>query len=635
MVMQRHHRIDLIILYCMLAVRRPFTRNTMSRGFFATVALFAALALAVNSFQDQANDLRDDEVLIPSDHCRKCKTIPGDESWPSQSQWESLANAVDGNLLRPLPAASPCYFGDVYSKDECARILANWTNSDFHAGHPSSIMFPLYTGLACIPTADPTSGNCTQGTYPVYVVDARKTSDIQHAVNFARNHNIRLVIKNTGHDFAGKSAGLASLSILTHHLKNIAFIDHYNDASTSYTGPALKVSAGAQSRDVYAAARDHGVMVVGGEGETVGFAGGYIQQGGHSPLSSILGMAVDSVLSMEVVLADGTFVTTDANTLPDLFWALRGGGPSTFGVLVSVTVKAHPDIPVALSQFSFDASARDMEALQNGNNSRPDFWAVVRSYFDVAVEHADRGIYGYWNIRTDTAGNINFVMMPLFSPQHGFEAVQELTNPILEKAKEVSIAIDPKTTLFSNFYDAWVAGFPQESIGTCFLQGGSRLFPRSNFVSPSLLDVTFDAIKSEGNNNSVIMGLSVAPTLKAGGYANTSVTPAWRDTIMHIIDAITWSPAIRDLECIDHLRDDFTFRRLEKWRAVTPGSGCYLGETDINEPNFQQAFWGPNYSQLYSIKQKYDPMGVFFAETAVGSEDWTTGPDRTGRLCPI
>ncbi len=128
------------------------------------------------------------------------------------------------------------------------------------------------------------------------------------------------------------------------------------------------------------------------------------------------------------------------------------------------------------------------------------------------------------------------------------------------------------------------------------------------------------------------MGLSVAPTLKAGGYANTSVTPIWRDTIMHIIDAITWSPAIRDLEVIDHLRDDFTFRRLEKWRAVTPGSGCYLGEvghclcpfaavidwthqTDINEPNFQQAFWGPNYSQLYSIKQKYDPIGVFFAET--------------------
>lgn len=96
----------------------------MSRGLFATVALFAALALAVNSFQDQANDQ-------PSDQRRRCKATPGDESWPSESQWDSLAKAVDGNLLRPLLAASPCYFGDVYNKDECARILANWTNSDF------------------------------------------------------------------------------------------------------------------------------------------------------------------------------------------------------------------------------------------------------------------------------------------------------------------------------------------------------------------------------------------------------------------------------------------------------------------------------------------------------------------------
>lgn len=155
-------------------------------------------------------------------------------------------------------------------------------------------------------------------------------------------------------------------------------------------------------------------------------------------------MAVDSVLSMEV-LADGTIVTTDAITFPDLFWALRGGGPGkhlppsetqkgskcpnvqlgTFGVVVSVTVKAYPDIPVALSQFSFGGSARDIRALQNGDNSRSDFWAVVRSYFELAVEHADRDICGYWNIRTDPAGNITFVMMPLFAPQHRSEAVQQ------------------------------------------------------------------------------------------------------------------------------------------------------------------------------------------------------------------
>lgn len=138
------------------------------------------------------------------------------------------------------------------------------------AEHPSSIIFPLYTGLACIPTSDPT-GNCTQGSYPVYVVDAGQTSDIQHAINFARDHNICLVIKNTGHDFAEKSAGFASLSIRTHHLKDITFIEHYGDESTPYSGPAFKAGAGVQTREIYAPAREHEVMIVGGEGEVTSF----------------------------------------------------------------------------------------------------------------------------------------------------------------------------------------------------------------------------------------------------------------------------------------------------------------------------------------------------------------------------
>ncbi|KXN81948.1 O-methylsterigmatocystin oxidoreductase [Leucoagaricus sp. SymC.cos] len=489
-------------------------------------------------------------------------------------------------------------------------------------------MFPLYTGLSCIPTTDPNSGNCTQGTYPIYVVDAHKTSDVQAAVNFARSHNIRLVIKNSGHDFAGKSAGFGSLSIRTFNFKNISLINNFT--SGSFSGPAFKVGAGVQVREIYAAAHQYGLTVVGGEGQTVGFAGGYITGGGHSPLSSIHGMAADSVLSMEVVLADGQFAATSAESLPDLFWALRGGGGSTFGVVVSVTVKAYPDIPIATSEFTFGASARDNVALGNGNTERADFWEVVKAYFRSAVEHSDRGCYAYWNIGTDSTGNISFVMAPFFAPEHSADSVASLLKPTFDKAQELSISLTPTTKLYSNFYDAWFASFPKESIGTWYLQGGSRLFPRKNYVNESLLDVTMDAIKSEGNNNSIIMGISLAPTSKAGGFPDNSVLPAWRTTIMHIIDAITWSPNLRNLTEIEQLRDDFTFNRLQKWRAVTPGSGVYLGETDPNEPNFQEAFWGSNYPRLYSIKQKYDPSGVFFAENAVGSEDWSTGHDRTG-----
>ena len=83
------------------------------------------------------------------------------------------------------------------------------------------------------------------------------------------------------------------------------------------------------------------------ETQTVGFAGGYIQRGGHGPLASLHGMAADQALSFEVITADGVYRTANAGENSDLFWALKGGGPSTFAAIVSVTVKTFPETPAA------------------------------------------------------------------------------------------------------------------------------------------------------------------------------------------------------------------------------------------------------------------------------------------------
>ena len=93
---------------------------------------------------------------------------------------------------------------------------------------PTSMMSPVFEGLTCLPPslADATVGqgvNCTIGGYPYYVINASDVRDVQLGVNFARNTGIRLVVKNTGHDFSGKSGGAGSLSIWTHHFKDIEF----------------------------------------------------------------------------------------------------------------------------------------------------------------------------------------------------------------------------------------------------------------------------------------------------------------------------------------------------------------------------------------------------------------------------
>src|SRR5689334_10377383 len=91
---------------------------------------------------------------------------------------------------------------------------------------PTSVMWPIFQGRTCQPTTD-SNGTCTLGAFPSYSVNVSTTSQVQLTVNFARNANIRLVIKNTGHDYLGKSSGAGAINIWTHNLKDIVFLPNY------------------------------------------------------------------------------------------------------------------------------------------------------------------------------------------------------------------------------------------------------------------------------------------------------------------------------------------------------------------------------------------------------------------------
>jgi FAD/FMN-containing dehydrogenase len=132
----------------------------------------------------------------------------------------------------------------------------------FSVVHPTDIVYPYFQGFSCLPTLN-ASTPCTNGGSPEYAVNVSNPDQIAAALKFARKKNIRLVIKNTGHDVNGKSTGAGSLSVWTHNLKKINFIAHYSDGY--YTGPALKVGAGVSLEEYYRAAKNYGVTVVGGE----------------------------------------------------------------------------------------------------------------------------------------------------------------------------------------------------------------------------------------------------------------------------------------------------------------------------------------------------------------------------------
>jgi FAD/FMN-containing dehydrogenase len=119
---------------------------------------------------------------------------------------------------------------------------------------------------------------------------------------------MRLIIKNSGHDFAGRSAARHSLQLSTYRLKNITIVDNFvtrggNGEETSH-GSAVHVSAGVGVKELYTAVGQQNLTVIAGLSHTVGACGGYVQGGGHSPIGTWKGMAADNVLEFEVVTAE-------------------------------------------------------------------------------------------------------------------------------------------------------------------------------------------------------------------------------------------------------------------------------------------------------------------------------------------
>ena len=136
-----------------------------------------------------------DRSAAHGDAAPECKAYPGSEGWPLEEEWVRLNNSVDGVLLKPVPAAAVCYEGPYHDQAQCDFLLQGARRSRFYINDPLTVLTEWPEGDTCFATASTVGLNCTQGGFPVYVVNATTVKHIQIAVNFARNKNLRLVIK--------------------------------------------------------------------------------------------------------------------------------------------------------------------------------------------------------------------------------------------------------------------------------------------------------------------------------------------------------------------------------------------------------------------------------------------------------
>lgn len=412
-------------------------------------------------------------------------------------------------------------------------------------------MAPFFANQSCDPF-QPRSRPCELGNYVRYAVNATNVADVQAAIAFAKSNNIRFVIRNTGHDYLGRSTGAGALAIWTHYLKTIEFQD-VDDGT--YRGKAVKVGAGVQGYEVMAAGREEGLVVVGGECPTVGLAGGYTQGGGHSALSTSFGLSADNVLSWEVVTAAGKFVTASRTENPDLFWALNGGGGSTFGVVTSMTTKAYPDTKFGGATLIFYAAENPTET----------FYDAIQAFHEALPCIVDAGAMVVYYF-TDAF----FSIKPLNAYNKTQAEVQQILEPFVSKLDTMGVKYTAAYSEFSNYYehyDEYFGPLPMGDIQVGIAQYSARLIPRA---VAGKLQATWRSFVEQG-----VTWIGVATDVsKFGDAESISVNPAWRKALMHTTLTVPWN-FTAPWEDMVALQDKMTNTIMPAIEAATPGSGAY------------------------------------------------------------
>lgn len=457
------------------------------------------------------------------------------------------------------------------------------------------------------------------GDLAVFSIRVEEPQDIVAGVNFAQANNIRLTVKNTGHDYLGRSGGKGSLGLWTHNLKNVSFHDY---SSVNYTGPAAKLGAGVEYTDLLSIAAERGLRVLGGSCPTVGIVGGFSQGGGHGPLAAKYGLGADQVLEWEVVLANGNHTTASSTQNSDLFWALRGGGPGNYAVVLSVTVKAYPDGPVAGAGFAIVNSGEDS------------YWEAISAFLSqlLILDTVDGYMTGF--TISAAAFYLDFTLRP--DATSADDATTPFA-PFLAKLNALNVTLESNTAVLSANYADWFNTWAAPLVYTTNVGVGGRLISREVVKenASAVVAVFRDMIEnSPGITGIGLNGLAVNVTEARVGAAAApganAVLPAWRDALFQL--NFGYVPAAdADWDTLS-IGQAWVNEKQDQLRAITPGGGTYMNEATWDNINWKEDYIGSNYDLLQTIKTLYDPYDLLWAEAAVRNDvSWVIAAD--GRLC--
>ncbi|KAF2087336.1 FAD-binding domain-containing protein, partial [Saccharata proteae CBS 121410] len=556
--------------------------------------------------------------------------LPSEPCWPSPRKWAQFNSSVDGKLVTTKPWASSCY--DVsghYDPEHCQVVEAAYGDDEARSsiyGATQNIQWETCGQAQCLvrtlnPQSPPIDGECSLGSLSAYHVNATTANDVQKTLIFANDNNIRLSIKNSGHDYMGRSVAANSLALWTRNIRKLEYHSTFTLSGCSQVYTDIGVVGAGQSatetRDFFAL---HGMDVTLGAVGSVGPAGGFGQGGGHGPLGPKYGLMVDQAVEFDVVTANGEFRTINACQDPDLFWAMKGGGGGTFAVLINYKFKVHPSVP--FSTYTFRANLSNPETDLTKSTL---YRELLTAFVNNQTEWSNNNISGY-NFFTAKGFEIHLVY-PSEEPISTLVNLTSEWSAFLDSHPGFTVSDHSSYTRYKTYRD-WHTSHEYGDIIKRNAPGGiavvevGRLVPRKLFA-PENADTLVDALLQGMTEGAALPGFAMqvyatTPANTPDSTAGTSAHPAWRDALWTLdfvsgyiqntpepIVARMWS-AVR--------------RAMQGVKKLTPGGGCYLNEADFGEEDWQHAFFGGHYDRLLEIKQRYDPHALFNCWKCVG---WT------------
>lgn len=549
--------------------------------------------------------------------------LPSQSCWPNSSEWTAFNKSINGNLRLTVPWAQPCYTG---SLTECQKVAENYMNGASRSSRYGAMEFLDWEACGqsnCILNSFAPNlvhnGTCSLGRLSAYHVEAHTSKDIQNTLKFITRHGIRLSIKNSGHDYFGRSSAANSLAIWTRKMTKVRYHETFQPKAcqSSYKNIG-EIEAGVSAQEAWEFFEPLNFHVTVGAVGSVGIAGGFGQGGGHGPLGPTHGLMVDNAIEFDVVTADGQSRTINACNDPDLFWAMRGGGGGTFAVLTSYKFQLHPAVP--LNVYSLQASFPTLNGHLNISESAA-HRDTIRALASNQAVFAAHGIAGYNFILPDHI--ISLQIHPSADTEH-IKKVTSSLHQYITTHKAMNITENtyytfPRFSEWHNFTEQPTIA-RNGPVGLGLAESG-RFLPKRLFSSPENIEKVVDAVVNS-MQFSFEKGTGGAAQLYATGPLNhpdnsrTGVNPAWRDAMWEVIMGGVWTSETPE-PIRDHIRNTIS-TSIGPYKALTPGGGCYMNEGDWTEEDWQQTFFGSNYGRLLQVKRIYDPTGLFNCWKCVG-----------------